>query len=133
MVKTIEEIEFEKSIREDQSYRDAVNQLQKDVVQILELLSSMKSSAKTRNRFVITTCISVFVVLFAGVFSWVSTAKTNTATHEQIYKDKADRDAVNHSADWLKALDIKTGLNYAPTYYDLVRIPPERTRGGKAK
>lgn len=133
MAKSLEDIEYENSIREDQKYRDAVKQLQLDVASMLAMLQKITESTKSRNRFVLTTCVAVFVVLFSGVFAWVSTSNSNKTTHEQIYKDKADRQALNHSADWLKALDIKTGLGYAVTYYDLVRIPPDRTRGGTKK
>ena len=132
MAQDISNIE-EKKIREDQEYRDKVKQLQNDVAKILEMLTGITESNKKRTRFVITTCITVFLVMFAGVFAYVSGNSKNIATHDSLQKFKAEREAVNYAADWLKALDIKTGLGYSGIYYDMVKRPPEETRGGKSK
>lgn len=127
-------------IRREQKVDDCLETLTKIVCEIkaemsesrketIAILDAVTKKNNKRNNWILASFLTAIAVMFTGIIGYINNNSKNSVTLEQIDKNKAEKRCLNHAADWLKMVD--PDKQRAAVYYDVVRQPPEVTRGGK--
>ncbi len=116
----------EQKIRDDQHYRECVERLVTDVEKI-------KKKANSNYKM----NIAILLLLFGYLVTFIFTFNYNVASRKELAETKANKQALNHCANWLKLKELDTANHFNKSridlYFELVHQPPEVTRGAVEK